>query len=104
VTGIRAEKGIYFSRMELQKTYIISNELGLHARSAAKIVELAGKFDARLYLGKDGSEVDGGSILSILTLACPKGTEVTVRVQGKDAKAFMEKLRELFEQNFGESQ
>ena len=90
--------------MELKKTHIISNELGLHARSAAKIVELAGKYDARLYLGKDGCEVDGDSILSILTLACPKGTQVTVRVEGKDAEAFMEKLGELFEKKFGESQ
>lgn len=90
--------------MGIKRTYTISNEFGLHARSASKIVELAGRFDARLYLGKDGNEVDGGSILSILTLACPKGTEVTARVEGKDAEAFMEALSDLFEKKFGEAQ
>ncbi len=88
--------------MELTRTLRITNDLGLHARAAAKIVELAGRFDARLYIAKDGSEVEGGSILSILTLACPKGTEVTVRTDGKDAEALLEALCRLFEEKFDE--
>ncbi|MCF8061711.1 MAG: HPr family phosphocarrier protein [Deltaproteobacteria bacterium] len=88
--------------MELTRTLRITNDLGLHARAAAKIVELAGQFDARLYLGKDGNEVEGGSILSILTLACPKGTEVSIRTDGKDAGALLEALCRLFEDKFGE--
>ncbi len=90
--------------MEMKKALRITNDLGLHARSAARIVELAGQFDARLYLSKDGHEVEGGSILSILSLACPKGSEITVRVVGKDGAALMEKLCELFERKFGEAQ
>jgi phosphocarrier protein len=90
--------------MEIEKTFKIPNKLGLHARSAAKIVELAGQFDSRLYLCKDGNEVEGSSILSILTLACHKGAEVTARIEGADAEAFMEKLSELIEMKFGESQ
>jgi phosphocarrier protein len=89
--------------MELTRTLRITNDLGLHARAAAKIVELAGQYDARLYLAKDGSEVEGGSILSILTLACPKGTEVIVRIDGKDAEALMEALCRLFQEKFGEA-
>jgi phosphocarrier protein HPr len=88
--------------MELKKSLRITNDLGLHARSAARIVELAGRFDARLYLSKDGNEVDGGSILSILSLACPKGSEITARVEGKDGTALLEELSELFERKFGE--
>ncbi len=89
--------------MEQTKTFRISNDLGLHARSAAKIVELAGKYKAGLYLSRDGNEVDGCSILSILSLACPKGTEITVRVVGDEAEALMAEVGRLFEGKFGES-
>jgi len=80
----------------------VRNSLGLHARSAAKIVELGKQYDSRLFLRKDDEEVDGSSILSILTLACPKGTEMEARIVGEDSESFMEKLNELFERNFGE--
>ncbi len=89
--------------MELVKRIRIDNDLGLHARSAARIVKLAEKYKSRLFLGKDDQEeVDGSSILSILTLACPKGTEVQLRIVGEDSKEFMEELGDLFEQKFGE--
>jgi len=80
----------------------VKNSLGLHARSAAKIVELGRHYHSRLFLRKDGEEVDGSSILSILTLACPKGTEMEARIVGEDSERFMEELCELFERKFGE--
>lgn len=89
--------------MELRKTLKIDNELGLHARSAAKIVALTSEYKADLYLKKENQEVDGSSILSILTLACPKGTEVEARAVGEDSEALMEALGKLFKQKFGES-
>jgi len=89
--------------MELIKKLRIDNNLGLHARAAAKIVDLAGQYSSDLFLCKGDQEVDGASILSILTLACPKGTEIQVRIVGKDSEALMEKLSELFEQKFGET-
>ena len=88
--------------MELIKKFRIHNELGLHARSAARIVKLASEYKSSLFLGKDGHEVDGSSILSILTLACPKGTEIQARIVGDDSDELMEKLNVLFEQRFGE--
>jgi phosphocarrier protein len=88
--------------MELKKTLIIGNDLGLHARAAAKIVALSREYEAELFLGKDGHEVDGGSILSVLTLACPKGTKIGVRVVGEDPEELMTKVTALFEQKFGE--
>jgi len=88
---------------ELVKKLKIRNSLGLHARAAAKIVELANQYESQLFLKKDEQEVDGSSILSILTLACPKGTEVQARIVGKDSDPFMEELSELFAQKFGES-
>jgi phosphotransferase system HPr (HPr) family protein len=88
--------------MELVRKLRISNELGLHARAAAKIVALAGQYEAKLFLKKDEHEVDGSSILSVLTLACPRGTELQVRAVGKDSEALLQALSTLFEQRFGE--
>jgi 16S rRNA (cytidine1402-2'-O)-methyltransferase len=87
---------------ELVKKLKIKNSLGLHARAASKIVELANQHESRLFLKKDDQEVDGSSILSILTLSCPKGTEIQARIVGEDSDLFMGKLCELFEQKFGE--
>jgi phosphocarrier protein HPr len=88
--------------MELIKKLRIDNDLGLHARAAAKIVELARQYESELFLRRDDEEVDGASILSILTLACPKGTEVEVRAVGDDSEELLEKLSELFKGKFGE--
>jgi phosphocarrier protein len=88
--------------MELVKKLKIENELGLHARAAAKIVALAGQHKASLFLRKDEQEVEGSSILSILTLACPRGTELEARVTGEDSETLLSALSALFEQKFGE--
>jgi phosphocarrier protein HPr len=87
---------------ELVRKLKITNELGLHARAAAKIVALVGQYEASLFLKKDEREVDGSSILSVLTLACPRGTELQARAVGKDSEALLEALNTLFEQKFGE--
>jgi phosphocarrier protein HPr len=88
--------------MERVKTLKIINDLGLHARCAAKIVALAGQFRSKFYFKKNEHEVDGSSILSLLTLACPKGTEVQMRAVGEDAEALVDAMTDLFAQKFGE--
>ncbi|RPI79220.1 MAG: HPr family phosphocarrier protein [Desulfobacteraceae bacterium] len=88
--------------MELKKSLQIINELGLHARSAAKIVGLAKAHQAKLYLKKGEKEVDGSSILSLLSLSCPQGTEVEARADGADAESLLQALTELFERKFDE--
>ena len=88
--------------MEQIKKLKISNELGLHARAAAKIVGLAAQYKSALFLRKDDQEVGGGSILSILALACPKGTEIEVRTVVEYSESLMEAISLLFEQKFGE--
>jgi phosphotransferase system enzyme I (PtsI) len=89
--------------MEEIRALKVANELGMHARAAGQIVELTGKYKSRLVLAKDGRQVDGTSILSILTLACPKGSEIEARAVGEDARQLMDKLQELFENKFGET-
>ncbi len=89
--------------MELCKKIKIMNDLGLHARAAARIVELGKQYKSQLFLKRGEREADGSSILSILTLSCPKGTEIEARIVGEDSEAFMENLGQLLEQRFGES-
>lgn len=85
------------------KTFIIKNELGLHARAAAMLARESGRFESKILFEKDGLEVDGRSLLDILTLACPKGARITIRAEGKDAHDAIEGLGRLIEDKFGEN-
>lgn len=85
------------------KTLKISNDLGLHGRAAAKIVEIANQYKSRLFFRKDGLEIDASSILSILTLACQKGTEIQARAVGEDSGELIASLCTLFNNKFGEN-
>lgn len=80
----------------------IVNDLGLHARAASKLVGLANKYGSEVYLGKDGNEVNAKSILGVLMLACPKGSTISLRVEGDDAKEAYEALAALVQDGFGE--
>ncbi|HUT72964.1 MAG TPA: phosphoenolpyruvate--protein phosphotransferase [Desulfatiglandales bacterium] len=90
--------------MKIEKSLRVTNELGVHARAAGQIVALANKYDAKLFLKKDAREADGSSILSILSLAVPKGTELEARIIGNHARELMEELERLFVNNFGETE
>lgn len=80
----------------------ITNELGLHARAATRLVELAGDFDAALFLAKDEQEVNGESIMEVLLLTANRGSEIEIRGEGPDASALVAAVRELIENKFGE--
>jgi len=82
----------------------IVNKLGLHARAAAKFVQTAGRFRARIRLSRDGQTVDGKSILGILTLAACKGTDLTLRAEGPDEDEAIDALTSLIDDRFGEGQ
>lgn len=84
------------------RTFEIKNQLGIHARVAAKLVETANRFQSEVLLEKDGVEVNGRSILGILTLFCPCGSRLTVRTEGVDADEAMEAFARLIEDKFGE--
>lgn len=86
-----------------EKTLLIQNELGLHARAATKFVQTAAKFaGCEITLAKDGPEVNGKSILSVLTLVAPKGTSVTVRAKGDRAGEAVTAICALINDKFGE--
>ncbi|MFK4763599.1 HPr family phosphocarrier protein [Desulfobaculum sp. SPO524] len=80
----------------------VRNELGLHARPAARLAQEAQRFAAEITLTMDEQEVDAKSILDILTLAAPQGCDLVVRASGDDAAEALKTLIELFQTRFGE--
>lgn len=84
------------------KTFTITNKLGLHARAAATLVQVSNKYKSRIYLERDGKQVNGKSILGILTLACPQGSSLVVRAEGVDQDKALEEIGRLIENKFGE--
>lgn len=86
----------------IEKKAVVLNRLGLHARPASRFAQLAGTFESRIWLVKDGKAVDGKSILEVLTISCPSGTELTVRAEGPDAGQAVDRLAALIESRFGE--
>ncbi|HEY0484082.1 MAG TPA: HPr family phosphocarrier protein [Kofleriaceae bacterium] len=85
-----------------EKTLQIQNELGLHARAGTKFVQAASKFPCEITVTKGGNEVNGKSILSLLTLMAPKGTTITIRARGERAADAVAVLAQLIDDKFGE--
>ncbi|MFQ6069036.1 MAG: HPr family phosphocarrier protein [Candidatus Aminicenantales bacterium] len=88
----------------LEKEIKINNKLGLHARAAVKFVNLANRFSSSVKILKDTNEIDGKSILGILTLAAVQGTTITLRVSGKDEAEALKALVELINDKFEEGE
>ena len=88
----------------IERIVRVENELGLHARAAAKLVKFTGQFESKIKFSRRSSndEVDGKSILGILLLAAARGTELRVRVSGSDEATAMEGIVALFRDRFGE--
>lgn len=88
--------------MKEKRTAEIKNELGLHARAAAMLVKASNKYKAKLTVTKDDQQVNGKSIMGILTLAAAKGSQITLEAEGEDASEMLEELTRLIENGFGE--
>jgi phosphocarrier protein len=80
----------------------IVNRLGLHARAAARFVQVATRYRARVTVSRDGRVMDGKSILGILLLAASQGTRLLVSADGDDEKAAVDALERLIAGRFGE--
>ena len=83
---------------------VIANRLGLHARAAARFVHVAYRFKATISVVKEGSRVDGKSILGLLTLAAAKGTRLRLTANGPDEREALAELGELVRKFFGEEE
>jgi len=80
----------------------IINKLGLHARAAAKLTEVAGAFVAEVWLSRSGRRVNAKSIMGVMMLAAGKGSRVLIEADGEDAEAALAALMKLIGERFGE--
>ena len=90
-------------RMLEQKITLI-NKLGLHARAAAKFTDTAGRFSSRMTVKKGAQGADAKSILDVLMLGAPCGTELEFIVEGEDEQAAMAAMTTLIQDRFGEEE
>ena len=85
-----------------EKAVTIQNELGLHARAATKLVQLASKYPCELAISRDGNEVNGKSIMGVLMLVASKGTTIVLRARGDRAAEAVAAIAALVDDTFGE--
>jgi phosphocarrier protein len=88
----------------VKKKVVIKNKLGLHARAAVKFMNLANRFASTVRIEKDGNEIDGKSILGILTLAAIQGSEITLKISGPDEGQALSALEALIANKFHEEE
>ena len=88
--------------MGIERSFIIANELGLHARDATRLVQTTNRFEAEVDVEKDGTRVNGKSIMGVLMLVAAKGTRITVYAEGPDAQAAIDAIGVLIENKFDE--
>jgi phosphotransferase system HPr (HPr) family protein len=86
----------------IEKTQVIINKLGLHARAAAKLSHLANMFSANIYLIYNEDKVNAKSLLGILTLAASVGNELTLQASGDDEQEAIAAISDLFNRKFDE--
>jgi phosphocarrier protein HPr len=87
---------------KLHKVTTIINELGLHARSAARIAEIARSSRGNVWVIKDDEKADASSVMDILTLICEKGTKIRITIEDPADNDILNAIVDLVENGFGE--
>ncbi|MBJ7256412.1 MAG: HPr family phosphocarrier protein [Akkermansiaceae bacterium] len=85
-----------------KQEFTILNKLGIHARPAAQFVKTANRFQADIFVEKDGEEVDGKSIMGLMMLAAGNGSMIIITAEGLDADVALEALGDLIARKFEE--
>jgi phosphocarrier protein len=88
----------------LQREAEIVNKLGLHARAAAKLTQLAGQFTSNVWVARNGKRVNAKSIMGVMMLAAAKGSTISIETDGPDEAAAMTALTGLIAGCFGEGE
>jgi phosphocarrier protein len=86
----------------LQREAEIVNKLGMHARAAAKLTQLAGQFNSSIWLTRNGKRVNAKSIMGVMMLAAARGATISIEADGPDEAAAMQALTELIANCFEE--
>jgi phosphotransferase system HPr (HPr) family protein len=85
-----------------QQRFVIKNKLGLHARAAGLLVRAANKYDAEIFIEKDGIVTNAKSIMGVMMLAAAMGSEVVIKAEGPQARQAIRALGRLINKKFGE--
>jgi phosphocarrier protein HPr len=88
----------------LRQTVTICNKLGMHARAAAKFVQMAARFESDIKIHRGPREVNGKSIMGVMMLAAGKGTSIDISAMGADEQLAVEQLSKLVLDRFGEAE
>lgn len=86
----------------ISKEVMIINKAGMHTRPASTIVRIAAKYKADFFLSRDGFEVNGKSIIGVMTLAAEEGAKLQLRFDGPDEKELSAEMIDFFERGFDE--
>lgn len=84
------------------KELTLINKLGLHARAAAKFVNLASGFESDITISRNGKTVNGKSIMGVMMLAASCGSTIEVNADGSDAEQALQQIEQLVQERFGE--
>ncbi|MCU0453248.1 MAG: HPr family phosphocarrier protein [Bacteroidetes bacterium] len=87
----------------IEREVTIRNRAGLHTRPAASLVKLAAKFRSEFLIEKDGLEINGKSIIGVMTLAAEQGSTLKLRFVGDDEETMCASIVELFDRGFDEA-
>jgi phosphocarrier protein len=87
-----------------QLEIVVSNKLGLQARAAAKLTQLAGQFSGEIFISKGAQRVNAKSIMGVMMLAAGIGSTVKLEASGSDAEQALQAIQALFDDKFGEGQ
>jgi len=88
----------------INKKIQIVNKLGLHARAAMKLVNLASRYQSKILISYNNREVDAKSVMNVMVLAAGCGTTIELIVSGDDEKEAMDAIEKLINDKFGESE
>lgn len=88
----------------IESTVTIVNKLGLHARAASRLVNCASGFASEIWISRGTREINGKSIMGVLTLAAGRGTELKLRADGSDEAAAIAAITALIADCFGEGE
>jgi phosphocarrier protein HPr len=87
----------------MSRAVTVPNELGMHARAAARFVRVASTFTSQIRVNRNGQAIDGKSIMGLLLLAAARGATITITAEGPDELAALDALCGLVERGFDEA-
>ncbi|MCH2107973.1 MAG: HPr family phosphocarrier protein [Polyangiaceae bacterium] len=89
---------------QAEGTFEIINKLGLHARAASRLVQVASRFPCEVMAGREGQEANAKSVMGVLLLCGAQGTRITIRTSGEQASEALKAIGDLIADKFGEGE